>query len=76
VRPDGTPVSPKLIGKFTAGSLTRNAVVQIKCPSCDNIAVITDRNQYGDGRSTFIEGTLKPPNRIGRADAAMVASST
>ncbi len=60
VRHDGKTVNPKLMGMFLAGSIAADGVLKVKCPSCGNMAVVTERNQYGDGYNTFLESEFTP----------------
>lgn len=53
---NGVPANPKLLGKFTAGSLSKFGRVEIVCPDCKTIATVTVLNQQGDGFGVFPVG--------------------
>lgn len=42
-RGDGSPTHPKLLARCSTGALGVGAIIEIKCPSCNQIIVTTDR---------------------------------
>lgn len=49
-RPDGKPAVPKLLGRCTTGALNDGAVIEIKCPSCNQIEKLSNTRLHALSR--------------------------